>query len=381
MKKKIAIIGAGIGGLTLANLLQNNSNFEFVVYEKNETLNLNEGFGIQLAVNSISVLNQIGFSSLSKSEFFNPSKLDFYSNKNKICDLDLTQFNTNAEKYTTLKRSSLIKILKDKLFSNLIRFNKTIEGVEQNKNNIKINFTDGETDEVDYLVVSDGIFSSTKSIIENKNHKLNYYGALAVRTIVNRKEVKDFDKNNISLSMSSSAHAVLYAINEKEHNLVTVIRSKIKNFEKINNLDFIKTILKNSILKNNNTLTSLFEGDLACWPIYTSEMPIISKFKNVFYLGDAFYALAPTMAQGASQSIEGAMELFEIFEKDINDKQNLYFHTRLNRVEKIKKRSNFNYFVFHLSNKLFVKFRNVLIKKLINNEKFIKNYLGRVFRK
>tara|TARA_B110000285_G_scaffold170665_1_gene191028 strand:+ start:62 stop:1207 length:1146 start_codon:yes stop_codon:yes gene_type:complete len=381
MKKKIAIIGAGIGGLTLANLLQNNSNFEFIIYEKNETLNLNEGFGIQLAVNSISVLNQIGFSSLSKSEFFNPSKLDFYSNKNKICDLDLTQFNTNAEKYTTLKRSSLIKILKDKLFSNLIRFNKTIEGVEQNKNNIKINFTDGETDEVDYLVVSDGIFSSTKSIIENKNHKLNYYGALAVRTIVNRKEVKDFDKNNISLSMSSSAHAVLYAINEKEHNLVTVIRSKIKNFEKINNLDFIKTILKNSILKNNNTLTSLFEGDLACWPIYTSEMPIISKFKNVFYLGDAFYALAPTMAQGASQSIEGAMELFEIFEKDINDKQNLYFHTRLNRVEKIKKRSNFNYFVFHLSNKLFVKFRNVLIKKLINNEKFIKNYLGRVFRK
>ena len=381
MKKKIAIIGAGIGGLTLANLLQNNSNFDFIIYEKNETLNLNEGFGIQLAVNSISVLNQIGFSSLSKSEFFNPSKLDFYSNKNKICDLDLTQFNTNAEKYTTLKRSSLIKILKDKLLSNLIRFNKTIEGVEQNKNNIKINFTDGETDEVDYLVVSDGIFSSTKSIIENKNHKLNYYGALAVRTIVNRKEVKDFDKNNISLSMSSSAHAVLYAINEKEHNLVTVIRSKIKNFEKINNLDFIKTILKNSILKNNNTLTSLFEGDLACWPIYTSEMPIISKFKNVFYLGDAFYALAPTMAQGASQSIEGAMELFEIFEKDINDKQNLYFHTRLNRVEKIKKRSNFNYFVFHLSNKLFVKFRNVLIKKLINNEKFIKNYLGRVFRK
>ena len=34
MKKKIAIIGAGIGGLTLANLLQTNSKFEFVIYEK-----------------------------------------------------------------------------------------------------------------------------------------------------------------------------------------------------------------------------------------------------------------------------------------------------------------------------------------------------------
>ena len=57
MKKKIAIIGAGIGGLTLANLLQKNSDFEFMIYEKEETLNLKEGFGIQLGVNSVSILN------------------------------------------------------------------------------------------------------------------------------------------------------------------------------------------------------------------------------------------------------------------------------------------------------------------------------------
>jgi salicylate hydroxylase len=381
MKKKIAIIGAGIGGLTLANLLQKNSNFEFVIYEKKEKLKLDKGFGIQLAVNSISVLNQIGFNSLNKSEFFNPAKLDFYSNQDKICDLDLTQFNTDTEKYTTLKRSSLIKILKDKLFSNLIRFNKIIEGVEQNQNNIKLNFTDGETEEVDYLVVSDGVFSSTKSIIEKKNYKPDYYGAVAVRTAVKREQVKNFNKNNISLLMSSNAHAVLYPINEKEHNLVTIIRSKIKNFEKINNLDSIKRILKNSILQNNNATASLFDGDLTCWPIYSSEKPIASKFKNVFYLGDAFYTLPPTMAQGASQSIEGAMELFEIFEKDINNKQDSYFNNRLNRTKKINKRSNFNYFVFHLRNKFLVRFRNILIKGLINNKKFIKSYLGRVFKK
>ena len=43
MKKKIAIIGGGIAGLTLANLLKTNSNFEFVIYEKEDTLNLSEG--------------------------------------------------------------------------------------------------------------------------------------------------------------------------------------------------------------------------------------------------------------------------------------------------------------------------------------------------
>ena len=66
MKKKIAIIGSGIAGLALASLMKTNSNFEFVVYEKGETLNLDEGFGIQLSVNSVSILNKIGFNELDK---------------------------------------------------------------------------------------------------------------------------------------------------------------------------------------------------------------------------------------------------------------------------------------------------------------------------
>ena len=40
MKKKIAIIGSGIAGLTLASLLQTNPNFEFAVYEKEEILGI-----------------------------------------------------------------------------------------------------------------------------------------------------------------------------------------------------------------------------------------------------------------------------------------------------------------------------------------------------
>ena len=85
MKKKIAIIGSGIAGLTLASLLKNSSNFEFVIYEKDDALNLDEGFGVQLSVNSISILNKIGFEQLNKNEKFHPSQLDFYTiNFNKI---------------------------------------------------------------------------------------------------------------------------------------------------------------------------------------------------------------------------------------------------------------------------------------------------------
>ena len=92
-----------------------------------------------------------------------------------------------------------------------------------------------------------------------------------------------------------------------------------------------------TLIKKNNNLKSLLTGVLNYWPIYTSKDAINSKFKNVFYLGDAFYTLPPTMAQGASQSVEGAMELFQSFKDQNSNKKNLYFTNRLNRIKITKK--------------------------------------------
>lgn len=374
MKKKIAIIGAGIAGLTLGNFLQKNSNYEFTIYEKREALNLDEGFGIQLAVNSISILNQIGFSELNKSDFFNPKAIDFYSNQNKICDLDLTQFNAELAKYTTLKRSSLIKFLKDKLFSNVFMFNKIIKTVEYKNSKIRISFADEHIDEIDYLVVSDGVFSITKTVIENKKFKINFHKTFATRITINKDKLKILNKENISLFMCERAHLVFYPVNNDHFNFVTTVRSR-----NINSDDTKKALLS-KILKQNN-LNILSEKDLSFWPIYTSPKPTISKYNNIFYLGDAFCTLLPTMAQGASQSIEGAKELFTIFEKNNKDKQDLFFSNRLERIEMIRKRSSFNFFVFHLSNFFLIRIRNFFLRKLIYNKKFINIFLERVFSK
>ena len=75
MKKRIAIIGSGIAGLTAANLLIKNSDFEVMVYEKEKMLTLDEGYGIQLSTNSISILNKIGFNNIGNNDIFNPLKI------------------------------------------------------------------------------------------------------------------------------------------------------------------------------------------------------------------------------------------------------------------------------------------------------------------
>ena len=73
MKKKIAIIGSGVAGLTFANLIKKNSDFEFMIYEKKESLSLDDGFGIQLAPNSVSILNTIDFHKVNSKDIFTPS--------------------------------------------------------------------------------------------------------------------------------------------------------------------------------------------------------------------------------------------------------------------------------------------------------------------
>ena len=130
--KKITIIGGGISGLYVANLLRQNSNYEVTIYEKNNSVNLEKGYGIQLSVNSIKLLNKIGFQNINFEEKFFPNRINFYSlkDKSKICDLDISTFNSGDDKYTTLQRYTLIDFLKNKLPSNLINFNKKVIEVQ-----------------------------------------------------------------------------------------------------------------------------------------------------------------------------------------------------------------------------------------------------------
>ena len=105
-----------------------------MVYEKEESLSLDKGYGIQLATNSIKILNKINFNKINNEKIFHPNTLDFYNIQNeKICDLNLSKFNNNETKYTTLQRSTLIEFLKEDIYTQHLRFGKKIKEVSELK--------------------------------------------------------------------------------------------------------------------------------------------------------------------------------------------------------------------------------------------------------
>ena len=381
--KKVAIIGAGISGLYIANLLNQKSNYEVTIYEKSNSVNLEKGYGIQLSTNSIKLLNQIGFQNLVNEEKFNPKKVDFYSlkNKDKICDLDISIFNNTEDKYTTLQRFILIDFLKNKLSSNIINYNKKVIEVQNVSKIIKVIFENNSSVECDYLIVSDGIFSKTRSLITNKEIKPKYFNSIAIRGIIDQNDLKKIDHNNISLFLGSNLHSVVYPVDKHDQlNFVTILRKSLNNKELadhglFNSKEFISSVLLEiSKQIDINIIENLKE--IKCFPIFVSTEISRPKNKNTFIIGDAFFAFPPTFAQGASQSIEVAHELY----KNLENKNNQFDKQRIKRTKMIDRKSRLNYFVFHFSNPLMSFVRNLLMRYLVKNKKFINSYLGKIYR-
>ncbi|MFL2895259.1 MAG: NAD(P)-binding protein [Candidatus Pelagibacter sp.] len=378
--KKIAIIGAGISGLYIANLFKKNPNYQITIYEKNGSIRLEESYGIQLSVNSVKLLNKIGFDKIENKEKFTPEKIDFYSNYNskKICELNISDFNSKDCKYTTLKRSVLINFLKKDLDES-IKTGHSISKIDLQNKQIKLSFENNEINTFDYLIISDGVFSKSKNLISNNQVKPKYNNTLAIRGNLT-KNLDNINNKNISLFLGSNFHYVIYPVSPNgDFNFIAILKYKLSNEEQNNyslfsENSFIKRVFDEIPLSNKEILNSLKEVKI--FPVFVSKDFYKLKNNNIHLIGDAFFAYPPSFAQGASQSIEGAYELFKSME---NNTENNFFKNRVKKIKMVKNRSKFNQIAFHLSNPLTIFLRNIFLKRLVKNKKFLENYLGKIY--
>ena len=124
----VAVIGAGIAGLTLGNILQAN-NIPCVVFEKSNNVK-EQGAGISISSNGLRVLNYLNvledFNKISRQ----PNKAIFFSNNNKI--------NHISTEVTTGSRKNLYKVLLDNYLAlkGEIYFNHELQNINQDRNNI-----------------------------------------------------------------------------------------------------------------------------------------------------------------------------------------------------------------------------------------------------
>jgi len=261
-----------------------------------------------------------------------------------------------------------------------IKFNNTISKIEHQDQIVKITFENNKIYEFDYLIISDGVFSKCKNLLSKNQIEPKFNDTLAIRGII-PSSLNMADKKNISLFLGSNFHYVIYPVSPNgDLNFIALMKFKLsedeqKDYSLFSNNIFIDKILEKVPQLNKKFFDSI--NDLKIYPVFVSRDFFEVNNNNIHLIGDAFFAFPPSFAQGASQSIEGAYELFENIE---NNTESNFFRNRVNKTKMVNNRSKFNQFAFHLSNPLTTFLRNIFLKRLVKNKKFLEGYLGKIYK-
>lgn len=160
--KRIAIIGAGIGGLTAA-LAFKQKGFNITVYESAAEIKP-VGAGIGIANNAMQIFKKLGIHEKIENACVKVSAMNITDHKLRLLSvMDLKEFEV---KYgvcnVSIHRAVLQKILAEEIGFENIKLSKRLFKIEQNEN-VKLSFEDGSIENADVVIAADGIKSIVRT--------------------------------------------------------------------------------------------------------------------------------------------------------------------------------------------------------------------------
>lgn len=366
----VAIIGAGIGGLTTALALKKH-NIPFTVFEAAEELKP-VGAGIILANNAMQVFRHLGIHREIEQignplHFTTLAKPDF----SPLTRVDLKPFEQQfGVQNHTIHRADLHKILVDAVGINNIRLNKRLKNVSREKDRFLMEFEDNSIEISEYLMGADGIKSKVRSALFGYDQYRDS-GQLCWRGVT------EFD------IPAPYKHELVEAWGKgKRFGFVPLRNNRVYWYLLI---DKSMGTLSSSPLEFTQGFVPMAETLIKKTPqekIITAELYDLKPFTdwsqpNVCLIGDAAHATTPNLGQGACQAIEDAYALCKLLEKnDIKTSMQLYPGTRLKKAHSIVNTSWKVGKLAHLSNLPGIFLRNVIMKATPDktNQKMMLNY-------
>ena len=347
MKQKtgIAIIGAGIGGLTAsASLTQLGHRAE--IYEQAEQF-APIGAGIQLTANAMKALAGLGLDETLRSEGCVPSK--FYSREwdtGKITNV-LIMGKSLEQRYGApdlmIHRARLHAALAALTPPQCMHFGKKLVAIERNGScAATLAFADGSRVEAAVVIGADGIHSVLRDALFGAERPY-FTGRVAYRTTYSTARLNDIAIDERAKWWGPDRHMV--------HYFTTPSRDEIYFIEVTPEPDF--QVESWSATGDKNALLAAFSGfhptvqailsaasGVRKWAL-VERNPMQSWWKNgIVLLGDACHPMTPYMAQGAASAIEDAVVLARCLDRfgydDSSKAFSVYTITRKARTDRMQ---------------------------------------------
>jgi 2-polyprenyl-6-methoxyphenol hydroxylase-like FAD-dependent oxidoreductase len=349
-KLSFAIVGAGMGGLTVAATLRR-AGFDAQVYEQAARFE-HVGAGIQMMPNSMKVLRRIGVEEKIRRVAFEP-----YSHLNREWDtgrvmreLPMPESLFDAP-YLCMHRAVLHAALASVVAEETIHLNKKLVALDQCPSQVALTFADGTRAQADAVIGADGVHSLVREIIVGPDAPI-HKGRIAYRAVYPSALLGGLD---IGPSRTKwwgiDRHIVIY--------YTTATRSEVYFVTSVPEPAEWLTRESWSAKGDVKELRQEYEGfhpdvravleacpDCHKWAILEREPLPRWSDGRVVLLGDACHPMTPYMAQGAATAIEDAAILARCLEEvdgqDISGAFQRYEAHRKPRTSRIQAISSAN---------------------------------------
>ncbi|MEH2069617.1 MAG: NAD(P)/FAD-dependent oxidoreductase [Nostoc sp.] len=340
--KKVAIVGAGPGGLATAIALKSQG-IDVQVYERAQQFRP-AGTGLGLAPNGLNALNAIapGIVETLKSS-------GCEVNHTVLKNIQGETIRTNQTKYLEQYGQPLLtvwwyrlqQVLASRLPSEIIHLNHRCIGFHQDENGVEVYFDGQKPVHADLLIGADGVNSVIRETLFGEGQP-NYIGSMCWRAVI---EYHHELFNDYQLVFVKGNKQFMYILNVGGGYTSWISRKFSPDYSLCQNADEVKSRILQELADWDKSFRAVVEATPAeqIWEGPICDRPPLAHWSQarVTLLGDAAHPMAPAMGQGANTTFEDAYELAECFSDSATIEAALtsYEQQRIERTKVIQARS------------------------------------------
>jgi salicylate hydroxylase len=352
----VAVVGGGIGGLTLAIALRRHG-VPVTVYEDAPELR-EVGAGVALSANATRLLRRLGVGHDLEAVSVQPSALVV----RRWDDGEVIAAHAMSARYRDefgapfygVHRGALQRVLSAALGDDALRLGHRCVGVTDDSDRPGIGFADGESASADVVVGADGVHSAVRAHVAG-DRTARFSGTVGYRGLVPVEKLPSLpDPTPLQFWAGPRRHLLHYSIEGGAViNFLAVVRqAEWKSAAWVEPCPVSDAV--EAFAGWHPAVTEMVGAveEMSRWALHDHAPLRRFSAGRVVLIGDAAHAMLPHQGQGANQTIEDAVVLADLLAdarpKDVGAALARYDHLRRARTQRVQRWSRLTADWMHL---------------------------------